>query len=81
VPGDHHLTALTVGDTRIPLLGETDLGTLHPRTEVAQPAYLLLSDGPYLVGHDSPAMCDDHVHLLASLVALLLITDAVGRSS
>ncbi len=71
VAGHHHLAALTVGDPRVVLLGEVDLGPLEAGTVLADVAHLLLGQGSNLVGHDLPAMRDDYVHCFASSASLI----------
>ena len=66
VTDDDDLAALPVGDPRIVLLGEVDLGTIESRAEMAEPAHLLLGQGSHFVGHDSSAISNDNVHLFAS---------------
>ena len=70
VAHDDHLAPFAVGDPRIVLLGEVDLGPLQARTEMAEPAHLLLGQSPHFVGHDPSAVGNDNVHLLASMVGV-----------
>ena len=71
VAGHHHLAALTIGDPRIALLREVDLGPVESGTVLADVAHLLLGQGSNLVGHDLPAMRDDYVHSVASSASVI----------
>jgi hydrogenase/urease accessory protein HupE len=71
VTGHDHLTALTVGDPRVVLLREVDLGTIETGTVLTNVTHLLLGQGSNLVGHDLPAMRDDYVHSYASSASLI----------
>src|ERR1039458_5018039 len=75
------LTALAIGDPRVVLLGEVDLGPVEAGTTAAEAAHLLLGRRPDLVGHVLPAMRDYDVHLFASLVVLPGTTGTCTRSS
>ena len=84
VAGHHHLAALPIGDPRIVLLREVDLGPLQSGTVLADVAHLLLGQGSNLVGHDLPTMRDDYVHCFASSASLIgllhLVAGPPGRS-
>jgi len=71
VTGHDHLTTFTIGDSRVVLLREVDLGTIETRTVLTYVAHLLLGQGSNLVGHDLPAMRDDYVHCCASSASLI----------
>ena len=71
VTGYDHLAALTVGNPRVVLLREVDLGTIETGTVLTYVTHLLLGQGSNLVGHDLPAMRDDYVHCCASSASLI----------
>ncbi len=70
VTADEDFAALVIGDPRIVLLGKADLGPIEPRAEPTEPTHLLSGQLSDFVGHDVLAVCDDHVHLSASLGSL-----------
>src|SRR5947209_14412264 len=62
VPVDRHLADFTVGDARVALLEEMDLGAVHPFEDATDPRQLVLDAVPQRFGDLDVASADGDVH-------------------
>src|SRR5581483_6024011 len=62
MPVHRHLADLPLGDARVALFSETDLGAVHAVEEAAQPQDLLLDRGAQGLGHLDVAVADSDLH-------------------